>query len=294
MRRGLVLGLLAVAAGCGGSVPSIDLPTPPTTRVGGAPTTLPDTSGVALAGIPGATTVVSPPIGPGSSRISGAVRGPDGPVGGAIVRIERFVGDLFSHADIVTRPDGTFETDPILGGRYRVRAWRAPDLSIDKPLVFYLEDGKNQPVDLALTGRGGIGVRGAFTATPYEEELNTLVVSVTATSVDESGIVRTAAVAGITVDVDSPGNWQLLSVTPQRTDAAGRAVFQVRCSFTGESGFTAAVDGRTYTLDLPGCGTPPPTTTTTSVDDGPTGTTTPLFPTTTRDRGNGGGGGGRP
>lgn len=302
MRRAMVLGSLALVAlaGCGSSVPSIDLPAPPTTVRGRGTTTLPDYSGVALAAIPGGTTVVPPPIAPGSSRISGTVRGPDGPVGGATVRIERFVGDASSHADVVTRPDGTFETDPILGGRYRVRAWRAPDLAIDKPVVFYLEHGKNQPVDLALSSHGGIGVRGGFTSTPYEGELTTLVVTVSGTSVDAQGIVRTAAVAGIAVDLTWPTNWQVFSIDPQTTDGTGRAPYQVSCSFEGPSTFAALVGGQSYALELPDCTTPPPTTTTTTDggaggdDDGVTTTTgAGDGPTTTR-RGGGGGGGGRP
>jgi hypothetical protein len=293
MRRGVWLGLVVlvvVAGACGSSVPSIDLPTPPTTTRGRGTTTIPDYSAVALAAIPGRTTVVAPPIAPGSSRISGTVRGPDGPIGGAMVRIERFVGDASSRADLVTRPDGTFETDPILGGRYRARAWRAPDLALDKPVIFYLEHGKNQPVDLAMSRYSGIGVAGQFTSTPFEGDLTTLVVSVTGTSVDADGIVRTAAVSGIAVDLTSPSNWDVFSTDPQATDAAGRAVYQLTCAAEGPSAFTALVGAQSYALELPDCTTPPPSTTTSAA--GGTTTTTGLFTTTTR-RG-GGGGGGRP
>lgn len=288
VRRVLPLGLLLVATACGATVPSIDLPTPPPTKPGATTSSLPDYSGVPLAGVPGETTVVAPPLAPGSSRINGTVRGPDGPVGGATVRIERFVGDVHSHADIITRPDGTFETDPILGGRYRVRAWRAPDLSLDKPVVFYLEHAKTQPVDLALSRRGGISVRGSFTATPYEGELLALVVNVSGTVVDEAGIVRTAPVAGITVDLSAPPNWQVFSIDPTTTDAAGRATYQVECTADGSSSFTAAVGGQSYPLDLPACTTPPPSTTTTTGDGDGAPTTTGLFETsTTRPRGGG-------
>lgn len=291
MRRALVLGLLVVAAGCGSSVPSIDLPTPPTTRKGTVPTTQPDYSGVALAAIPGQTTVVPPQLAPGNSRISGTVRGPGGaPVGGAVVRIERFVGDASARADIVTRPDGTFVTDPILGGRYRVRAWRAPDLSIDKPVVFYLDDAKTQPMDLTLTSRGGIGVRSAIAPDPpYEGTLATLVVAVSGTTVDDNGIVRTAAVSGITVDLTAPSDWQVFTSDPQVTDGAGRATYQVRCTFEGRGDFFASVNGQTYPLSVSPCTAPPPSTPTTTTES--TSTTRGLVTPTTRDRGNGNGNG---
>lgn len=278
---------MAALAGCGGGVPSIDLPTPPATRAGQVATTLPDTSDVALAGIPGVTTVPPPALAPGNSRITGTVRGPDGPIGGATVRIERFVGDASTRADIITRPDGTFTTDPILGGRYRVRAWRAPDLAIDRPVVFYLDDAKTQPVDLALTAHGGIEVGASISPDPpYEDALGVLAVSVTGVSVDGNGIVRTAPVAGIAVDLTVPSGWQVFTADPQATSDAGRATYQVRCTLAGSGGFFATVGGQTFTLDLPSCTTPPPTTTT----QPETSTTVGLFTTTTRSsRGNGNG-----
>lgn len=294
MRRALWSGVAVVAlAGCGGGVPSIDLPTPPTTRAGRVATTLPDTSGVALAAIPGVTTVPPPALAPGNSRITGTVRGPDGPIGGATVRIERFVGDASARADIITRPDGTFATDPILGGRYRVRAWRAPDLAIDRPVVFYLDDAKTQPVDLGLTAHGGIDVGASISPDPpYEDALGVLAVSVTGVSVDGNGIVRTAPVAGIAVDLTVPSGWQVFTADPQATSDSGRATYQVRCTLAGSGGFFATVGGQTFTLDVPSCTTPPPTTTTTEPE---TSTTVGVFTTTTRSsRGNGNGRPGSP
>jgi hypothetical protein len=209
------------------------------------------------------------------------------------VRIERFVGDASARADIITRPDGTFATDPILGGRYRVRAWRAPDLAIDRPVVFYLDDAKTQPVDLGLTAHGGIDVGASISPDPpYEDALGVLAVSVTGVSVDGNGIVRTAPVAGIAVDLTVPSGWQVFTADPQATSDSGRATYQVRCTLAGSGGFFATVGGQTYTLDVPSCTTPPPTTTTTEPE---TSTTVGVFTTTTRSsRGNGNGRPGSP
>ena len=293
--------LVAVAAlvglaGCGSGVPDIDLPTVPTTVPGGTTTIPPDYSGVALPAVPGTPTTTIPSIGPGRARIEGTVNGPDGPVPGAVVRVERFVDDFFTHADVVTRPDGTFTADGIAGGRYRVRAWRVPDLVVDKPVVFFLEDGKAQPVNFTLSRRDGYVVRASIAPSPpFEDEPANLAIAVSTRVVDPNGIVRSGPAPNVPVDLVLPADWFTSSNDPTVTDAAGRAAWQVLCSRSGTSGVAVVIGDRTFDLGVPACAAePPPTTrppsstTTTTPPDGRTATTS-----TTRQRGGGGGGGGR-
>lgn len=280
----------ALVAGCGSGVPDIELPQAPPTSAAAPTTTLPDYRGVALAPVPGRTTTTIPAIGPGNSQVRGTVVGPDGPVPGATVRLERFVGDLFTRLDVLTGPDGAFVADRVLGGRYRVRAWRAPDLTVPKPVVFYLEDGKTQPVDFTLRRRDGIGVRASIApSAPIEDEPANLVVAVTSSVVDPEGIVRRTPVAGATVDLTVPPDWAILTPDPVVTDGAGRAGWQVECGVEGSSGVYVVIGDQTYALSVPACSAPPPETTVPPS----TSTTVARATTTTRER-RGGGGGNRP
>src|SRR5439155_25851762 len=58
---------------------------------GGPATTAANYSGIPIAGVPGTTTTSVPAQ--GKARLSGTVTGPDGPVSGATVRAEWFIGD---------------------------------------------------------------------------------------------------------------------------------------------------------------------------------------------------------
>src|SRR3954468_15484125 len=119
-RAALVLVLFAGACSSHrGLVPPV-----PSTVVLETPTTAPDLTGVGLAAVAGRTTTTSIPLGPGGATLNGTVTGPDGPVPSATVHIERLVGDASGSADVATQPDGTWTAPGLLGGRYRVRAWR--------------------------------------------------------------------------------------------------------------------------------------------------------------------------
>jgi hypothetical protein len=82
----------------------------------------PDTRGVVIPPVLGKrkevdhTEPVLPVVG-GTSRIRGLVTGPDGPVEGATVRLERFVGEDFGRLDVTTNKDGIYEAQGIFGGR---------------------------------------------------------------------------------------------------------------------------------------------------------------------------------
>ncbi|HEV7888020.1 MAG TPA: hypothetical protein VGO92_10710, partial [Acidimicrobiales bacterium] len=162
MRRpalGLALALGLVAAGTAACTSKgIDaLPPPPTTRPTPPTTVLTDYSGVALKAVPGRTTTTVA-LGPGRSTLGGVVTGPEGVVGGATVRAERLVGDGAAAAQVVTAADGTWSIAGVLGGRYRVRAWRPLDLALTKPEVFFLNDGDTKQLALGLSRYSGLAV----------------------------------------------------------------------------------------------------------------------------------------
>src|SRR5262249_44446725 len=115
MSTRLGAAVLVAALGLGGAgcsnVGNLSFRTPPTTvHVDlGAGATLPtNLSAVNQPGVEGVTTTTAPPVGPGQATINGTVFGPSGPVPGATVEVDRFVGDQFSSAHTTTAADGTW------------------------------------------------------------------------------------------------------------------------------------------------------------------------------------------
>jgi hypothetical protein len=288
-RAALFVALASVTAAC--SPRGIrDLPAPPTTVAPLPSTTVPDFSAVALKPAPGRTTTTIP-MTPGRASLNGSVVGPDGPVGGAIVHVERLVGDGEASLDVATAVDGTWVVNGVLGGRFRVRAWRAQDLALVKPEVFYLSDGEQRVVNLQMARYTGLSVNPAVAPNPPEVgEPANLVVQVLQQSVDAQGVVRGTAVPFVRVDLFGGGDWQVSSANPTTTDANGLATWQLTCGAAGKQAMAIVVaDTQQLPLDLPACALPPPTTTTAPPDSSTTtsasSTTTSSTTTTTTRRG---------
>src|SRR2546423_1487011 len=107
MRRVLVLvGGLGLLAACSPGI-NISVPEVPTTGHETTTTSRPDYSIVNLAAVPGRTTTTVPPLGPGPAHLAGRVMGPGGPVGGAVVRVERIVGTTVALTDVQSQADGS-------------------------------------------------------------------------------------------------------------------------------------------------------------------------------------------
>lgn len=241
------------------------LPSPPTTRPSPSTTAAPDYSTVALAAVPGRTTTTLAIAG-GKATLNGAVTGPDGPVGQAVVHIERLVGDQAAVLDVVTNPDGTFAVPQVLGGRYRVRAYRPPDLAQVKPEVLFLGGEETKSLQLKVARHQGVAVSAAIAPNPpVPTEPANLLVQVTLKSVDAAGVVRAVPVPGVRLELFATGRWTVEGGAVQFADAQGRALWRVRCGRAGEQPMSVLVgDGETRPLSLPACAEEPPSTTTSS------------------------------
>jgi hypothetical protein len=278
--RAAALAALLVGAGvlAGCSAKGIDaLPPPPTTLPLPPTTVIPDYSGIGLKPVAGKTTTTVS-MGPGRSVLRGVVNGPDGPVPGATVRAERLVGDGQASATVVTAADGTWAIVNVLGGRYRVRAWRPLDLALTKPEVFFLNDGDTREMALVLSRYSGLAVSSAIAPNPpLVGEAANLVVQVVQQSVDPDGIVRGQPVINVSAELFGGGDWAVLTANPAITDVHGRAEWQLRCRSTGKQALSVVVAGQqSFPLDLPACEPPPPeTTTTSSTSTSSTSTTQP-------------------
>jgi hypothetical protein len=281
MRRGaaLLLVLPIGLAGAGCTAKGIDSLPPPPTTLPRPPTTAPvDFSAIGLKDVPGKTTTTVL-MGPGRTILQGSVVGPDGAVPGAVVRAERLVGDGTAMAQVVTAADGTWSMPGVLGGRFRVRAWRASDLALTKPEVFYVTDGDTKQLQLRLSQFSGVAVTFAIAPNPpVVGEPANLVVQVVQQSVDAEGVVRGVPIPNVRADLFGGGDWTISTANPTGTDNQGRAHWQVRCRSEGKQQLAVIVgDSRQFPLDIAACVAAPPEipeeTTTSSSTSSTTSTT---------------------
>lgn len=280
----LVLGvvLLAACSGKHGSFGTIEDPGEVSTIPQLTTTSERDLTGVALNPVAGNTTT-SVVLGPGPVTIAGTVQAPDGVVPDAIVQLERLVGDGVAATRIPTLPDGTWKLEKVLGGRYRIRAWRVPDLATARSEVLFIEDGKDRPVALTLAAVGGVRVDAAVAPDPpvVGNQAN-IEVRVAERTVDAEGVVRDAPRQGVSVGLGGSGAWELDSPSPTTTMADGTAEFRVTCQQSGQQPlFATLADGSSYALLLPAC-VSSGTTTTSTTERSSTTSTTRGTTTTTR------------
>jgi hypothetical protein len=207
--------------------------------------------------------VTSVPMTGGSSRLTGIVRGPDGPVPGATVRIERFVADQVGRLDVTAAGDGTFAVTGLPGGRYRVRGWLRPFLtSTESAVTFLAAVSGDGSVELglqrhnAMTMQTSVGVR----AWQVGQQAGVSVL-LTQEYVDDDGIARNGGVAGSTITLSVPAGLALLSDATTETGGDGYARFGLECSAPGQYTLSADSGGFSRPIPLPVCEAPPPPTT---------------------------------
>ncbi|MCU1451232.1 MAG: hypothetical protein JWP02_3402 [Acidimicrobiales bacterium] len=255
MRRALLVVLLvtaALGAACSHKK-GYDFPPPPNVSPDES-TTVPDYSSVKLAAISGRTTTTIDNS-PGQASLAGTVTAPEGAVPGAIVHVERLVGDAVLAIDVATNPDGTWKLENVKGGRYRLRAWRPPDLALTSPQVFFLNGTeKKTNLNLAVAHFTGTNVTGVIAPNPPRVgQPANLAVQVTAVVVDPAGIVRATPQANLQVDLQGGGSWQTQTGPTASTDSGGTAFFRLTCEASGSQPLSASVNGTGYPLSLPPC-----------------------------------------
>lgn len=273
MRRSWAVALLVaiLAAACAKDPGA--LPPPPSIPAPATTTTDFDYSGIGLRGVTGGRrTPPAIPIGPGGATLSGSIVGPDGLVPDADILVERIVDDGIGSVTIKAGPDGLWTLPNVLGGRYRIRAWRAPDLALVKPTITFVNATEKRTIDIKVTVYGGTAVKPAIAPNPPPVgQPSTLVVLVTTRTVDERGIVRATPVPGAQVELVGTGSWRVESSNPVFSDSRGEAEWALQCRQDGRQPLAVTVGGtETYPLNLPECVIP---TTTTTGDELPEPTT---------------------
>jgi hypothetical protein len=267
----------ALASACSEGVESLAFRSPPTTVAVNQPSgpTLPSNlSSVRQAAVAGVTTTTAPSLGPGQATLNGTVFGPSGPVAGATVELVRIVDDAGVVGHTTTAADGSWTVNNILGGRYRVRAWQSPGLTMTTPEVVFLEATQDLSMSLQLTGYSGPAVAAAISPPdPLLGATENLVLQVTNPTVGTDGVLTYPPQAGAQVTLtDGPG-WEVYNANPMTTDGRGDALFQVSCTSVGPDPMSAQVGAATpVPLQMPSCGAPPTTVPPTTISPCPTTT----------------------
>jgi hypothetical protein len=217
--------------------------------------------------VSGKETTTTRPLGGGKAVILGKVVDADGnPVPQALIRAT-YYGDVNKPEVIeaLSLDDGTYRFDQVLGGRWRIRAWKAPELATLEDNVFFLGYTEQRVVDLKVKAANDIVVTSSIAPNPpfiYSPvELAVLVLSQT---VDEEGVVHRSPVGGAAVTLNIQGKWSLVGDSTQATDYTGRTAWQLTCNEVGQQTITAFVAGREWPLNVPPCHDPQETTTTTT------------------------------
>lgn len=283
MRRSIVLlvVVVVVVAACSSNDPFAELPEPDPVDLESTTTTAaPSLAGIPLPSVRGTTTTTIA-LGPGPMTIVGKVEGPEGVVAGAFVELERLVGDKSASTRVPTAADGTWNLANVLGGRYRVRAWRVPDLASRTQVVF-IASTRERAVELRVEPVGGVRVDAAVAPDPpiVDEQVN-LNVRVAERTVDADGIVRDAPLAGVSVAIGGSGRWESDSPNPSTTGGDGTATFLLTCEDEGDQPLFATLSGGdSHALTISACVDPTSTSTTSSSTTTTTGSTTSTTSTT--------------
>lgn len=219
-------------------------PVPPPTVV------TPETT---IPGTPRASTTIPAALGPGQARLFGTVMGPGGPVDGAVVRVERFVGQSRASTDVRTQ-GGTWTLDAVLGGAYRVQAFRPPDLAQGQAQSFFLGASESKEVALSLFRYGDNSLTATVDPNPPVVGASTLLTVTSADSdVDLNGQVVSVGRPGVRMQIVFSSGLGLETSALAVTDANGSASWRFRCLAPGAFTASLIIAGAGSTLTLPSC-----------------------------------------
>jgi len=250
-----------VAAGCspGPGLRAAPVPEPPPTSTTTRPAPPPDDRRVTLPSAAGATTTTVVALSPGGAAVEGTVAGPGGPVAGATVRVERLVGGQVAVTEVAAGDDGRWSVAGVAGGRYRVRAWRAPDLAQLTPALVFVGAAERASVPLEVDRFGGPAATASATPDPpVVGQPVSMGVQVSVRSVDAAGVVHSAPVPLARLELAAGSGWLVRTSPVSVTDGTGRARFELTCLAAGPQPLALAVTGlASLPLALAACVDPP-------------------------------------
>jgi hypothetical protein len=190
---------------------------------------------------------------------------------GATVRVEHLVDGDPPPTDVLADAAGHWDLPNIAGGRYRVRAFLPPGFAQLKPEIFFLDDGKQQTVDLAVDSFSGVQVTGAIAPDPPEvKQPFDLTVRVARRTVGLDGVVHSEPIFGAQVSLTNTPGFNVKSPGSATANTNGDASFTLECNNAGSSQVdvttrpSPADQPETVTLTVSACTDPSATSATDS------------------------------
>lgn len=166
----------------------------------------------------------------GTAALAGVVEGPDGPVAGAVVSVERHTGEGSVSSRLTTDESGQWSLDLIQGGRYRVRAWVPDRLTMGRSEVLFLAEGQARNLAFSLWGVDPEPALGLVSTGPFHHgQVAEVAIGVTRKAIDADGVVKIIPLTFHPVAGSVAGPVGLASGTLTTTDGEGLARFLVQC-----------------------------------------------------------------
>lgn len=243
----------------------------------------PDTRNVVLPAVVAPVSTTALPMQGGKASVEGQVVGPgNAPIPGATVRIERFVGEQVVTVDVATNATGNFAINQLLGGRYRIRAWRAPTFAQLSSEVTFLAEGDHRSVRLTLDAPNDIDISAARSAaTVILGQGGQVSMRILTSVVNGNGQVDKAGRANDLVVATGAGVFAGQG-GQTNSDAQGNATFNFTCNALGTGTFTLATPYYREAVDITCVPVPTTTTTTPPTTVAPTTAPAPTAPPTTQ------------
>lgn len=236
-------------------------------RVPLAPTTTrADLSGVGLQGVD-ATTTSTVPENVGMVVFRGVVKTSDGdPVPFATVRAEWFRVDPAEVIEVLTDSEGRYEITDVAPGRWRIRAWQAPEFATGKVEELFVTDETERELDLTVEEVEPVAVTWDIEPDPPVTGHNAeLVVVIVERTVDSEGRTITTPATDVSTTLVTDEEWiRVVGEETETTDDDGRVSWVVRCQEDGRHDLAVSTVFGTERLDVAACIPITATTTTTS------------------------------
>jgi hypothetical protein len=217
---------------------------------------MPDTRGARLLPVVARPRSGPPPIPVfgGTAALRGRVEGPDGPVAGATVLLERFVGERSGRAEVTAGADGRWSASNVHGGRYRLRAWLPPSLTATESEVVFVAAGASADVVIRVSVFDDLQLQAALDVSVVSvgDEANVRAL-LSRETVGPDGIVSGAPVGGRELNLGGDGGFVVVGANQATTGGDGTASWRVRCDREGAHRLTVTGEDVSSVVSVPAC-----------------------------------------